>query len=168
MGSKGGAQPFSNPAYFVPTDPFLVVLRASSRIEGDLASLTGYRYDEGTFFETDSALSSWVSIELPKPLHLTHYSLGYYVDGGEHIPRNWILQGSKDNTSWATLSSHKDDMSLDIPPHVKTFPIHYQADDLTYYTFFRVLQTGPTSSGTLFLVLSLIELYGVLRFPELE
>lgn len=28
--------------------------------------------------------------------------------------------------------------------------------------FFRILQTGPTSSGTMFLVLSLFELYGTL------
>lgn len=90
LGSTRGTTEFTNPATFEPNDPNLVVLRASSRIEGDLASLTAFRHEEGTFFETDSALSSWVSIELPMPLQLSHYTLGYFIKGGEHIPRNWV------------------------------------------------------------------------------
>lgn len=99
LGTRQGSSDFSNPAYFDPTDPNLVVLRASSRIEGDLASLTAYRHEDGAFFETDSALSSWVSIELPLNLKITHYSLGYYVKGDEHVPRNWV-SSLHDEKSW--------------------------------------------------------------------
>lgn len=93
LGTRQGTAEFSNPAYLDPTDPNVVVVRASSRIEGDLASLTGFRHEEGAFFETDSALSSWVSIELPIPLKISHYTLGYYIKGEEHVPRNWVSCG---------------------------------------------------------------------------
>ena len=90
LGTRQGTAEFNNPAYLDPTDPNVVVVRASSRIEGDLASLTGFRHEEGAFFETDSALSSWVSVELPIPLKISHYTLGYYIKGEEHVPRNWV------------------------------------------------------------------------------
>eukprot|EP00514_Thraustochytrium_sp_LLF1b_P011883 CAMPEP_0184545460 /NCGR_PEP_ID=MMETSP0199_2-20130426/4322_1 /TAXON_ID=1112570 /ORGANISM="Thraustochytrium sp., Strain LLF1b" /LENGTH=527 /DNA_ID=CAMNT_0026939759 /DNA_START=89 /DNA_END=1668 /DNA_ORIENTATION=- len=124
LGSKGEDQDFSNPALFSPDDPFLVVLRASSRIEGDLASLAGYKHQDGAFFETDSALSSWISVELPYLLAPTHYTLGYFINGQDHVPRNWVLQGSKDNQSFHTLRVHENDVSLDGDMHLATWRIN--------------------------------------------
>ncbi len=160
LGRSANTKAFANPALFSPDDPFLVVLRASSRIEGDLASLAGFRHHDGAFFETDSALSSWISVELPLPLAPTHYTLGYFVNGQDHIPRNWVLQGSKDNVSFVTLRSHENDAALEGDMHLATWRIPEQAIAAGPFSYFRVMQTGPTSTGTMFLVLSFIELYG--------
>jgi len=161
LGTRGGEQPFSNPAIFSPEDENLVVLRASSQIEGDLASLVAFKHYDGAFFETDSAQRSWVSIEFPFLLSARHYTLGYYIRGEDHIPRNWVLQGSRDNSSWITLRVHENDTSLDQDSHLATWKIPEKVD-AGPYRFFRILQTGPTSSGTMFLVLSFIEFYGTL------
>mmetsp|Transcript_22452 Transcript_22452/g.44094 ORF Transcript_22452/g.44094 Transcript_22452/m.44094 type:complete len:630 (+) Transcript_22452:183-2072(+) len=168
LGTRANTQVFSNPALFSPDDESLIVLRASSRIEGDLASLSAFKHHDGAFFETDSALSSWVSIELPSPMAPSHYTLGYYVNGQDHIPRNWVLQGSKDNTNWATLKVHENDTSLDGKLHLSTWRIPERAvSQAGPFRFFRVMQTGPTSTGTMFLVLSFLELYGTL-FTEAD
>ncbi|GBG33132.1 E3 ubiquitin-protein ligase HECTD1 [Hondaea fermentalgiana] len=168
LGTRANTQVFSNPALFSPDDPFLIVLRASSRIEGDLASLSAFKHHDGAFFETDSALSSWVSVELPSPMAPSHYTLGYYVNGQDHIPRNWVLQGSKDNTNWATLKVHENDTALDGKMHLATWRVPERAvSQAGPFRFFRVMQTGPTSTGTMFLVLSFLELYGTL-FTEAE
>lgn len=184
LGSHGLQDEFRNPALLTSSDPFLLVLRASSRIEGELASLTSRSHLRGTFFETDSALSSWVAVELPDGMFMRpdHYTLSYYIDGSEHIPRNWVLQGSADGVRWTTLRVHENEISLENPPHVSTWPLGNRTTSspssagagssingggeggagLTAYRSFRITQTGPTSSGTLFLLLSGLELYGTL------
>eukprot|EP00516_Mucochytrium_quahogii_P002569 CAMPEP_0203745666 /NCGR_PEP_ID=MMETSP0098-20131031/1332_1 /ASSEMBLY_ACC=CAM_ASM_000208 /TAXON_ID=96639 /ORGANISM=" , Strain NY0313808BC1" /LENGTH=547 /DNA_ID=CAMNT_0050633511 /DNA_START=2143 /DNA_END=3783 /DNA_ORIENTATION=+ len=162
LGSKENTNAFSNPALFSPDSPCLVVLRASSRIEGDLASLAGFKHYDGSFFETDSALSSWVSVEFPSPIAPSHYTLGYYVNGEDHVPRNWVLQGSQDNTTWATLKVHENDVALDGDMHLATWKIPKQANTKGPFRFFRIMQTGPTSTGTMFLVLSFIEFFGTI------
>ena len=162
-GTKGGLQAFSNPALFPPDDEYLVVLRANSCIEGDLTMLVGCRHFDGVFFETDSSLGNWVSIELRGGLLMpTHYSLGYYITGKDHIPRNWVFQGSLDNVTFINLKMHQMDNSLDADIHLATWSIGEKEKEKGPFRYFRILQTGPTSSGSLFLVLSFIELYGIL------
>jgi len=52
-----------------------------------------------------------------------HYTLGYYVNGDDHIPCSWELQGSSDLVRWTALHRQMDSSSLIPKPHVASWPI---------------------------------------------
>jgi hypothetical protein len=73
-----------------------------------------------------------------------------------------VLQASKDNISFVTLKVHENDTALDNDMHLATWRISDVANEQGPFKYFRIMQTGPTSTGTMFLVLSFIEFYGTL------
>jgi hypothetical protein len=96
--------------------------------------------------------------------------------------RTWDLQGSVDCQNWTVLKRHTNDKSLnsnfashtwplpginkvyDIPRFVLLFieGTWYGISRKQAYRYFRILQTGRNSNNHNFLVISGLELYGIL------
>lgn len=53
----------------------------------------------------------------------TCYTLRHARGYGRSALRNWLLQGSKDGTTWTTLVTHVDDTSLHEPGSTASWPI---------------------------------------------
>ncbi len=93
---------------------------------------------------------------LRAPLRSTLYHGNYKL-------RNWSLQASNDSATWTTLRQHSSDASLaDQPMSVAAWPLDAAAVGGRAFRHFRILQTGPNSSGDNHLMCAGIELYGVL------
>ena len=111
---------------------------------------------------TSNFANSWMSVSLngnrvvPTGYVLSTDSHGV---GGTHILRNWRLEGSVDGTTWTTLRLHTNDTSLS-----PTKPTSYWRLDgvRTAYSHFRILQSGPNSSNTDYLMATSFEIYGEL------
>lgn len=73
----------------------------------------------------------------------------------------YLVQGSKDGTSWITLYSHLDDYSLNEPGSTASWPLEPPTDETQGYRHIRIQQAGKNASGqTHYLSLSGLELYG--------
>ena len=75
--------------------------------------------------------------------------------------RHWRLEGSLDGVEWTTLKEHENDTGLigNKPYCTHTWAI---TGKFKAFRYFRIFQTGWHSSGSFGIVLSGIEMYGVL------
>ncbi|XP_033151038.1 E3 ubiquitin-protein ligase Ufd4 [Drosophila mauritiana] len=104
---------------------------------------------------------AWFAIDLGVYIIPTAYTLRHARGYGRSALRNWLLQGSKDGSTWTTLSTHVDDKSLVEPGSTATWPITCATDDSVRYRHIRIQQNGRNASGqTHYLSLSGFEIYG--------
>lgn len=104
---------------------------------------------------------AWFAIDLGVYIIPTAYTLRHARGYGRSALRNWLLQGSKDGSTWTTLSTHVDDKSLVEPGSTATWPINCATDDSVWYRHIRIQQNGRNASGqTHYLSLSGFEIYG--------
>jgi hypothetical protein len=121
---------------------------------------------------------SWYMVDLGPNFAVqpNYYTFRYGSGGNGCCPRNWLLQGAEtikdeyapvDAEEWTTLSSHKNDATLNSSHATLTVALHGDES----YRYFRIIQTGPTSftggSGWKdVLVASGFEIYGILTVKE--
>ena len=112
---------------------------------------------------TMSVANSWMMVDLGfgRALQVDHYCLRHGFDGGSYVLRNWNLEGSNDNIDWTVLREHNDDTSLAQEAYSESHWDVNSAASNSPYRFFRILQTGPNSSGDNNLMCCGIELYGM-------
>jgi len=114
---------------------------------------------------TKARPNSWMAVDLKRILAPSHYCLRSDMHGS-HKLRNWQMEGSKDGVSWTCLSTHVNDSSLSLVPcSMASWPIDNTSAD--EFRHFRILQTGPNSSGDHHLMCAGIELYGTLQKEQL-
>jgi hypothetical protein len=131
----------------------------------------------------------WFVLELHRDVALipTAYTLRH-DSGHSDFLRNWTFDGSVDGRTWHTLRTHTEDDSLCLAGATATWEITAPSDGSKpasaasaaaaaapssssssdsnvsaspiAYRYFRILTTGPSSSGTHTLVIAGIELYG--------
>jgi len=103
---------------------------------------------------------------LPSQVGLTHGGLS------EGALLSWELRGDDGTGAWIVLAAHKRDRSLKDASSGGGFPaarwavsppVSAGGGSIPYCSRFRVVQTGPNSSGDSALYLSGMEIYGELR-----
>ena len=109
---------------------------------------------------TEDVPASWFCIDLGvhRAVVPTYYTLRH---GGQYptdFPRTWDLQGTTDGKDWTVLKKHTSDKSF----REAFQSCSWEINASKAYRKFRVLQTGHSSRGRNFLLLSGIELYGEL------
>ncbi|ETO31864.1 HECT domain and RCC1-like domain-containing protein, partial [Reticulomyxa filosa] len=111
----------------------------------------------------------------------SYYKLRHYSYSDRDALRNWRLEGCQEssahalststvtedidiNSKWDVLIDHKNDESLKKAGQIHQWKI---PDDVPqkFYHKFRILITGPNSSGTFALALTAFEIYGTLELP---
>ena len=94
-------------------------------------------------------------------LLIKNYSIRQY--GEDHRVRQWIFEGSNDNTSWHFLDSQGPHDALCYPNMIFTFPT-YQS----IYSFFRIKQLGNNCGNDFRMRLRGLELFGNLFIKSWE
>ena len=102
-----------------------------------------------------------VDLGFGRALQVDHYCLRHGNNYERYILRNWNLEGSNNNIDWTVLREHKDDRSLAEEAYSEGDWDVNSAASNSPYRFFRILQTGPNSSGNHHLICCGIELYGM-------
>jgi E3 ubiquitin-protein ligase HECTD1 len=83
------------------------------------------------------------------------YTLGYA--SCSTYPRNWILQGSNDGSTWTTIKTHVADSGLDNDSYSHTWRIDGVQER---YSMFKIKITGQTAHNNYYLVFCGLEMYG--------
>lgn len=157
IGTNGGSKPWSNPSL----DGRITTTR-SSEGTGNAADITGR---ENKKCYTDGKPESWWCVDLGEGRSLvpSRYVLRHGSKMATNQIRNWVFEGSADNSRFDVLSTHTNDETLRGSGFASaSWPV---SGTETPYRYFRVRQTGPNSTGDDFLVLCGIELYGTLYSP---
>jgi hypothetical protein len=103
--------------------------------------------------------NSWISFDFKdRRVSLSHYTLKSH-NGKLHFPRQWVIEGSDDSTSWTELDS-RSTSDLVIRSKVMTYECSKASPHA--FQYLRIRQTGPTSSNDHYLVLTNIEFFGLL------
>jgi hypothetical protein len=115
---------------------------------------------------TDNKPDQWLSVAMLNgdAFEVNHYCLRHGGGSAYWRLRSWELQGREgDSAGWVMLRKHTNDQAL----ADKGFATAGWAVEGGKGSFsqFRVLQTGPNSSGTTFLCCAGLELYGTLLPP---
>eukprot|EP01090_Pellita_catalonica_P005736 TRINITY_DN15975_c0_g1_i1.p1 TRINITY_DN15975_c0_g1~~TRINITY_DN15975_c0_g1_i1.p1 ORF type:complete len:565 (-),score=81.34 TRINITY_DN15975_c0_g1_i1:25-1719(-) len=110
---------------------------------------------------TGDVPASWFAIDIgvSRSLIPMHYTLRHGGNYKADSLRTWDFQGSQDGEDWTLLLRHIQDENLSGPFATHSWSV---PDITTSYRYFRILQTGHNSSKHNFLVLSGIEIYGIL------
>jgi hypothetical protein len=162
LGCREGLSAYSNP-YQIGA----VEINASSlgQGSGDLSLFVSYFpvFNESCY--TDNTPQSWMGVDIGpnRLIRPTAYSLRHDAQSGRGVLRNWVFQGKpsgRHEDSWVTISTHDNDKSL-AEEAASTALFRIDSEDVIRgYRFFRILQTGPNSTGKDRLYCSGIELYG--------
>jgi hypothetical protein len=163
LGANMGMQAWTNPAYNSNTDTSYsnnaaIILSASSVGGGNLNVLC----DRATsLFYTSNVAGSWVKADIGKfrSLSVSKYSIRNYNTTGDWL-RSWKLQGSNDNSTWTDIDVRTSDTTFNAAN--VWYSITPNQGVNTSFQFFRILNTGLTSSSSNYLSLGEWELYGSL------
>ena len=115
-------------------------------------------YSSETHFVTQDQRDAFVQVHfLQHQLKLTNYTLKSHSGLGNFF-MSWVLEGSNNGIDWIQLDSHENCNDLKGPSLVHT----YSCKDAPPMTFFRIQQTGETSSHANYLIIAKMELFGTL------
>jgi hypothetical protein len=165
LGTNTGMQAWANPAYNVNpssdgsyANNAAIVLSASTIGSGSLNTLCDRTTSS---FYTSNVASSWVKADIGKfrSLSVNKYSIRNYPSSADSL-RSWKLQGSNDNSTWTDLDVRTNDTTFNAAN--VWYSITPNQGVSTAFQFFRILNTGLTSSSSNYLCLGEWELYGTL------
>ena len=113
-------------------------------------------------FYTSNQQNSWICFEFKKHRIIsTNYSIrSFNCSSNWQHPRNWIIEGSNDNSNWTKIDDQRDNSSLNGRSIVHTFPIKETEES---FKFIRMRITGPNwySSGNNYRIeICSFEVYG--------
>lgn len=92
-----------------------------------------------------------------RPLYYSIRSRHDFPKGNSN-PMNWVMEGSDNGQRWALLDSQKNVTILDGPNLSHTFKMKYHYDQ--FFKYLRIRQTGISSHGQHYLVISALEFFG--------
>lgn len=115
--------------------------------------------DRATFdgFASQNQPNSWLKVDFRNRKLIPNYYSIRARQFNSALIRNWIFQASQNDSDWTTLDTRVDESTSSLKWF--SFPISSSVS----YRFFRLLQNGVESSGSNFLTLAEIELYGTLQ-----
>jgi hypothetical protein len=117
----------------------------------------------GNIWQSRNWANSWICFEFKRhSISLKNYTLKSSLDGpGDDHPREWVVEGSKDGSTWELLDSRNTE-ELNGDSIVKTFNCS-SAKSSEFFRFVRLRQTGKNCQGDDYFVLGAVELFGTLQ-----
>jgi hypothetical protein len=157
MGQNYGAGAWVN-----PHTAGLAVVSRSSVIDGTNAEIVDRAISYTT---TDNIVGEWIKIALPTGVTLvvTDYSIQNGSNGSfSNTPRNWIVEGSNDDSTWTTIDTKVNDTSIAFA--LGAWSHFILGATPAAYRYFRFKTTGPNNAGLSYLQVGEIQLYGTLTW----
>jgi len=153
IGTRYGVGTFSNPA-----NNGGVLATSSSVLSGSTASAYNVLDRTGFVFHSEIAANSWLQIDLGpgRTLQLNRYAIQGRSDSNTHFPRSWKLQGSYTGDHWYDLDTKSGNTDIAAVSQWASWSV----TTTVFFRFFRILQTGVSSSGFDILCFTELELYG--------
>jgi len=100
---------------------------------------------------------AWFIIDfLHRKIKPTHYMLRHYISWDTEALRNWNLEGSNNGNNWEIISVHNNDKNITMKGQCFTWDVETR----TFYSMFRIKQTGTNSNNHWYVALSGFEIYG--------
>ena len=117
------------------------------------------KLDNHYFFNSQhNDKNSWLKYDFVKrKVSPTGYSIRTRGCYDTHHPRNWVIEGSNNDSDWTILDTIQNETSLTGLGVTCYFDIKKRNGS---YRFLRITQTGTNSSGTHGLLLSALEFFG--------
>eukprot|EP00479_Gromia_sphaerica_P015425 TRINITY_DN978_c0_g1_i1.p1 TRINITY_DN978_c0_g1~~TRINITY_DN978_c0_g1_i1.p1 ORF type:complete len:280 (-),score=37.67 TRINITY_DN978_c0_g1_i1:65-904(-) len=159
IGSEGGSKSWTN-----PQQGGSVRVTMSSTESGNAMNITS-RQTTQTY--TRNQPNQTIEIDLGDEVLLTpnYYTIRHGFTSANYYPRNWNLEGSDDGRHWDVIKAHSNETAINTPQAAASFEIdenEIECDGLPQYSRFRVRNTGADHSGSNYLMVCGIELYGKL------
>ena len=105
-GASNPSTNYATPPMTANNAPAPYVANASSLYSAGYEYYRAFNRSTGDFWHSVSGLPQWLSIDLGFPKLINKYKIA--CRSGDHIPYDWLFQGSNDNSSWVTLQSVTD------------------------------------------------------------
>lgn len=114
---------------------------------------------------TGGKFGSWICFRFNQGYRAkpNRYRIQHAGDCASHTLRNWVFEGSVDNSSWDVLSIHNNDQSIADSEGAHASWEIAAASIKRAYSHFRITITGPNSAAGHHLMLGSIELWGVME-----
>lgn len=116
--------------------------------------------DFNSYWFSANEPNSWIKFDFKDySLQLTNYTIKSDGNGANHL-QTWVIEGSNDNKNW-DLIDRKSTKALCENYVIKTFKC--SAKNSMGYRYLRLKQTGENSNCLNYLMISNIELFGMLE-----
>lgn len=113
------------------------------------------------YFHSANIQNAFVSYEFNdikvRPLYYSIRSRHDFPKGNSN-PMNWVIEGSNSGNEWTLLDSQNNVTTLDSPDLFHTFEMKYPSKQ--FFKYLRIRQTGKSSAGQHYLVISALEFFG--------
>jgi hypothetical protein len=113
---------------------------------------------------TNDKSDGWVAVDTGLMIIPTAYTLRHSKGYSRSALRHWRFEGSTDDKTWVTISTHANDTSLNDPGSTHTWQLEPQPDaegNPRAFRHFRIKIAGPVASGSShYISLCGLELYG--------
>ncbi|KAK8847913.1 hypothetical protein M9Y10_018961 [Tritrichomonas musculus] len=120
--------------------------------------------DKEKWFCSQDDKNSWICFDFKEhrvcPSYYTLKSANWGPNNGH--PKNWVIEGSADNSSWRLLDEQSNCCILNGREIVHSFKIK-NFDSNSEFNYIRMRQTGPNWCGDDYLGFKSFEIYGVLK-----
>jgi hypothetical protein len=135
----------------------IVNITCSSREFNQCWEVVNYGWTK--YFDTTNEPNSWIQFDFKdRVVSVTHYALKSH-SGSQNWFIQWKLQGSVDGNTWSVLDT-QNTQDLNGQSKTKIFECHDNSSVLNFYRYIRFTQTGKTSHGQDYLILTNIEFFG--------
>ena len=118
--------------------------------------------NQGYYFQSQNVAGGWLCFDFKeRRVAATAYTVRSYQGGvNYHHPKSWVIEGSNDNSLWATLDKQDDCPHLNGYNYAHTFIMNQQ--NTNEYKYIRMRLTGPNWNGHNYLMVDSFEIYGTL------
>jgi hypothetical protein len=118
-------------------------------------------YNWTSYWYSRSSANSWIQFDFKnREVFINRYALKPH-NGTMNWPVQWTLAGSRDGTVWELIDS-RNTRELVQGLDTKMFDCSNQSHEPRFYRYIRLTQTGHTSSGEHYFVLTNVEFFGSL------
>lgn len=145
------------------SDKGIIIATSSSANRSDVSARNAVDIiNSSSYFFSGDKENSWIKYDFTsRKVIPSHYSIRSYPSssGSEHL-RNWVIEGSNDDTHWELLDSKSGVSCLNSRNAFHTFEIEDKKKAKEGFRFIRLRQIGKNASGTFNLSLSALEYFG--------
>jgi hypothetical protein len=137
----------------------IVEISCSSTERNQCWQVVDYNWTD--YWHSMNSANSWIQFDFKnREVFINRYALKPHK-GSSNFLVQWTLAGPRDGTVWELIDS-RNTQELVKALDSKMFDCSSQSNERRFYRYIRLTQTGKTSSGQDYLILTNVEFFGSL------